>query len=185
MKYLKYWKLFELNSPLLSLSDNVDYDLISIIEGNFDKDSSILEISCGNGADSFHLKDLGYDITCTEYDDNYVNNAINLGLNCIKHDSRDKFPFDDNQFDLVYSRLGLHYFTEVELDSIFKELSRIGNSILITVKVEEDDFKTGKVIISPEKWENIINKYFNIVHFDINQGKLYGKDSKWLKIFAK
>lgn len=183
MKYLKLYESF--GSPLLSLSGNVDYEIINTIKQNFEKGSSILEISCGNAADSLYLKDLGYYITCTEYDDNYVDNAIKLGLNCIKHDTRNKFPFDDNQFDLVYSRLGLHYFTEVELESIFKELSRIGNSILITVKVEEDDFKTGKVIISSEKWKNIINKYFNIVHFDINQGKLYGKDSKWLKIFAK
>lgn len=182
MKYLKTLEAF--NSPLLSLSDNIDHQLIDVIKKNFDKGSSILEISCGNGADSLYLKELGYDVKCTELDDNYISNAIKLGLDCIKHDTKNKFPFDDNQFDLIYSRLGLHYFTESELDSILSELSRIGRSILITVKVEEDDFKTGKVIISPEKWNEIINKYFNIIDFNVNQGKLYNKESKWIEIFA-
>lgn len=184
MKYLKTY-LESFNSPLLSLSDNIDYELIDIIEKNFDKGSSVLEISCGNAADSLHLKELGYNVKCTELDDNYVNNAKDLGLDCIKHDTKNKFPFSNNQFDLIYSRLGLHYFTESELDSILSELSRIGRNILITVKVEEDDFKTGKVIISPEKWKNLIDKYFNIEIFNIKEGVLYNKPSKWIEILGK
>jgi ubiquinone/menaquinone biosynthesis C-methylase UbiE len=183
MNYLKEYKTFE--SILLNLENNLDTHLLSIIESNFIKGSSILEISCGNGADSLHLKELGYNIKCTEFDKDYVKNAIDLGLDCIKHDTREKFPFKDNEFDLIYSRLGLHYFTEEELDSIFSELSRMGSSILITVKIEEDYFKTGKVILKPEIWSEIINKYFNIEIFDIKKGLLYDKPSKWIEIFAK
>lgn len=183
MKYLKKYESF--NSTLLNLENNIDTHLISIIKDNFKIGSNILEISCGNADDSLYLKELGYNIKCTELDHNYVENAKNLGLDCIKHDTMDKFPYDNDEFDLIYSRLGLHYFSESQLDSIFSELSRIGKSILTTVKVEEDSFKTGKVILSPQKWNEIINKYFNIEIFDVKEGLLYDKPSKWIEIFAK
>jgi SAM-dependent methyltransferase len=182
MKWIKSYKLFE--SVLLNLDDNVDNHLMPIIQENLPIGSDILEISCGNAADSLYLKDLGYNIKCTEFDNSYVKNANDLGLDCIKHDTRDKFPYNDREFDLVYSRLGLHYFTESELDSIFSELSRIGDRLLITVKIEEDFYKTGKIIFSPEKWFEIINKYYNIEIFEVKEGLLYDKKSKWIEILA-
>jgi SAM-dependent methyltransferase len=184
MKYLKEYKLFE--SSLLNLSDNVDDHLISIIKKNFKPGSKILEISCGNGADAKHLKDLGYDIICTEIDDNYVRNAKNLGLKCIKHDTRNNFPFEDKQFDLIYAKLSLHYFTKDELNKIFKELRRISHNILFTVKVQDDDFKTGKIIIPPHHWIGITsNNYGSEKSFYIKEGDLYGKPAKWVEIFAE
>jgi SAM-dependent methyltransferase len=190
MKWIKTYKLFESqkdhtnNSPLLNLENNVDNHLMSIIQENLQIGSNILEVSCGNAADSLYLKEIGYNVKCTEFDDSYVKNANDLGLECIKHDTRMRFPYSDNQFDLVYSRLGLHYFTEEELDSIFSELSRIGDGLLITVKIEEDFYKTGKIILSPEKWFEIINKYYNIEIFDVKEGLLYDKKSKWIEILA-
>lgn len=43
--------------------------------------------------DSIHLQSLGYDIKCTELDPNYVKNAQDLGLDCIQHNTQDRFPF--------------------------------------------------------------------------------------------
>jgi SAM-dependent methyltransferase len=183
MKHLKTYKKFyeSIGSPLLDLSDNVDTHLISLIEKTIKRGSSILEISCGNGADSLHLQELGYRVTCTELNPEYVKNAQDLGLDCIQHDTKNQFPFSDGEFDLVYSRLGLHYFTEDELNSIFSELQRIGKKILITVKIV-DDIKTGKVILTSDKWNEIISKYFNIKIFEIKEGILYGSQSKWIEI---
>jgi uncharacterized UPF0146 family protein len=183
MKHIKTYKLFE--SSLLDLSDNVDQHLISFIKKNFKVGSKILEISCGNGADAKYLQDSGYDVICTELDDSYVNNARKLGLKCIKHDTRNNFTFSDKEFDLIYAKLSLHYFTESELDKIFKEFKRISHNILFTVKVQEDDFKTGKVIIPPYNWIGIVNNnYGHEESFEIKSGELYGKPAKWVEIFA-
>jgi SAM-dependent methyltransferase len=186
MKILKsYQKFFEsIGSPLLNLSDNVDAHLISVIQKEIQSGDNILEISCGNGADSLKLKDLGYEVTCTEYNSDYVENAENLGLNCIQHDTRKKFPFSNGHFDLIYSRLGLHYFSEEELLGIFSELKRIGKLILFTVKLT-DDIKTGKVILSEDKWKEIVSKFFNIKYFEIKEGELYGSQTKWIEILAE
>ena len=185
MKHLKtYQKFYEsIGSSLLDLSNNVDHHLISQIQMSVKSGGSILEISCGNGSDSLHLQELGFKVTCTELNPEYVQNAKDLGLNCIQHNTKNKFPFSDKEFDLVYSRLGLHYFTEEELNSIFSELQRIGKKILITVKVV-DDIKTGKVILTEEKWKEIVNRFFNIKSFEVKEGQLYGNHSKWIEIKA-
>jgi SAM-dependent methyltransferase len=183
MKRLKtYQKFFEsIGSPLLNLTDNVDAHLISVIQKEVQPGSKILEISCGNAADSLKLQELGYKVTCTEYNLDYVKNAQDLGLNCIQHDTKKNFPFSDNESDLIYSRLGLHYFTEEELLDIFSELRRIGKRILITVKVF-DDIKTGKVILEEDKWKEIVGRFFNIKSFEVKEGQLYGSQSKWIEI---
>jgi hypothetical protein len=90
--FIKFWHppskpLFKsIGSPLLNLTDNVDDHLISIIQKEVQPGSKILEISCGNAADSLKLQGLGYEVSCTEYNTDYVKNAQDLGLNCIQHD---------------------------------------------------------------------------------------------------
>ena len=193
MKFLKKFRMFENNSPLLGLQNNVDKEMISKIQKLIPTSSNILEISCGNAADAFHLKSLGYDVTCTETNVGYFDNA-NMYLDCILHDTAKPFPFNDNEFDLVYSRLGLHYFTIEELDSIFKELYRITREYLVfSVKLINSDEKLGqscvgsrvdKNILDEEAWDKIVSKYFKNVECETKEGKLYGKDSKWLEIIA-
>lgn len=182
MKILKYYKFLE--SKLLNISNNVDEELISKIEKLISPPSNILEISCGNGADSIYLSKKGYDITCTDNNTDYVNNAIDKGLDCVYHDTLNKFPFDNNSFDLVYSRLGLHYFTLNELDNIFKEISRITSKYVVFSIKTLDDIKTGKVILTKETWKDITEKYFNIISFEEKSGILYDNQSKWIEITA-
>lgn len=173
-----------MNESLLNLTDNVDYEMIKKIESVVNKGGSILEVSCGNASDALFLKKKGYKVTCTEISNDYYQNAIEKGLDCILHDTREPFPFEFNQFDLIYSRLGLHYFTKEELVDILNELSRIGKKLLFSVKIEDDNFRTGKVILSPEDWKELLSKDWNIELFEEKSGELYGSKSKWLEILA-
>lgn len=190
MKYILSKRIFEnqseLNkqSPLLDLSDNVDYELIGLIESLIPNGGKILEISCGNGADALELSQRGYDISATEYNQQYAD-FVGQKINCIKHDTRNKFPFTDNSFDLVYSRLGLHYFSEPELESIFEDISRITKGYLVfTVKLV-NDIQTGKTIFNKETWEDLVSNEFEIVSSEVKEGILYDNQSKWLEIVAK
>lgn len=171
-------------SPLLDLENNVDYELVDLIEKLIPIGSNILEISCGNGSDSFELLDRGYNVTATEYNKDYCD-FVNKRLTCINHNTINKFPFDDKSFDLVYSRLGLHYFTNKKLTVIFDDISRIVTDYLVfTVKLNQDDILTNKVIITKEKWENLTSKNFKIVSSKVKSGILYDNQSKWLEIVA-
>jgi SAM-dependent methyltransferase len=181
MKYLKTF--FETYKPLLDLVNNVDNDLLDKIK-NILPSGDILEISCGNGADAIELKKLGYTVTCTDNNKYYVDH-IKKHVNSILHDTRDTFPFSDKQFDLVFSRLGLHYFDKDDLEKIFSEINRISKSYLVfSVKLTNDDLSSDKVIISENDWVGLVEKYYKIESKEIKEGLLYGSPSKWLEIVA-
>ena len=98
---------------------------------------------------------------------------------------RKKFPFGDNEFDLIYSRLGLHYFTQEELKEIFKELNRLTNKYLVfTVKLV-NDIPTGKVIFTEDTWKDLVSEEFKIISAEVKEGILYNNQSKWLEIIAE
>lgn len=184
MKYLKKYKIFESASVLLDLKDNVDSELISKIKSLISS-GNILEISCGNGADAIKLSNDGYNVVTTELNDGYINYVNSKGVKCIKHDTTKKFPFKDGEFDLIYSRLGLHYFTEQQLREIFIDLNRLTTKWLVfTVKLV-NDIPTGKIIFTEDTWKNLVNKEFNIKSAEVKEGILYGNQSKWLEIVAE
>lgn len=189
MRYLKTYRKFNLfenriQPILLNLEDNVDNELITKIQ-NLLPTGRILEIACGNGSDAIKLNELGYDVTATDFTKEYVD-YVNQYIPCFQHDTRDEFPFDDKKFDLVYSRLGLHYFNEEELKSIFTEISRLTKKYLVfTVKLANDNLNTGKVILDESKWKEIVSDEFNIISSEVKQGELYGDESKWLEIIAE
>lgn len=182
MRYIKKYEAF--NSILLNLSNNVDIELVDRIKSLINKGDSILEISCGNGADSIALsKD--YNVVSTDTDQGYVDYTNSKGVECINHDTLKEFPFNDKNFNLIYSRLGLHYFSKYELISIFDELYRICDGyLLFTVKLV-NDIPTGKVILTKKDWEDIVNNNFTILKSDVRNGILYDNESTWLEILAK
>jgi len=189
MKYLLNRKIFENQSelnkqaPLLKLDGNADIELIEKIQSLISS-GTILEISCGNGADALELLKRGYLVFGTENNQQYADH-VNQKINCIKHDTKNRFPFPDNTFDLVYSRLGLHYFSESELQSIFKEISRITKEYLVfTVKLV-NDIQTGKTIFNKETWENLASEEFEIISSTEKEGILYDNQSKWLEMVVK
>lgn len=181
---MKHLKKFENFKSLLEIGDYVDKDLISKIESMVSKGSDILEISCGNGADAKYLIKRGYDVTCTENHEEYCDH-VNQFCECILHDTRNKFPFRDGGFDLIYSRLGLHYFKKSELVSIFSEIQRMTDNLVFSVKLSDDSIKSGKIIFSKVEWESIVeDSGFDIISSEVKKGELYGFESKWLEIMA-
>lgn len=172
-----------IKESLLKLENNIDMDMIQKIESVIDPPSKILEISCGNGSDALYLKNLGFDIKATEINNDYVENAIKIGINCINHNTKNKFPFRNNEFDLTYSRLGLHYFTLEELEGIFSEIHRISKYLLFSVKLV-NDIPTGKIILSKNDWTYLVEKNFNIISSQVKNGILYDNQSNWLEILA-
>lgn len=165
-------------SSLLNLTENIDKELMNKIESLLPNKGKILEISCGNGADAIDLTNKGYDVTATDNCQEYVDH-VSKYINCIKHDTRNTFPFHNKSFDLVYSRLGLHYFTKEELSKIFSEISRLTKRYLVfTAKIEQDNLNTGKIIMSKSDWEIPLSDKFNIISSEEKEGLLYDNQSK-------
>lgn len=188
MGYLKKFENYVSKNPLLKLKNNEDIELISKIlkEKNSGK---LLEIACGNGSDAKYLAEKGFDVTCLEKNQIYVDEVNGKGVRCIKHDITNTLPFKENQFDVVYSRLGLHYFSTDILDKIFKDIYRVCNNngiFIFSVKIESDSIKTDKVILSQNDWNDITkNSGFIIKSSVVKEGILYDMKSKWCEITSK
>ncbi|MCI8384302.1 MAG: methyltransferase domain-containing protein, partial [Clostridia bacterium] len=45
--------------------------------------------------------------------------------NVVKLDMRDKLPFQDNEFDLVFANLSIHYFSDEDTRKLMLEIKRI------------------------------------------------------------
>ena len=189
MKYILKYKKFEssyVKPILLELQNNIDKQLIDEIFSLLPNGGDILEVSCGNGADAIELAENGYNVVATDITPEYVDYVNKQNVKCLLHNTLEKFPFSDSEFDLIYSRLGLHYFNIEDLHKIFDELSRITNKYLIfTVKIVNDNLQTGKIIISKEKWEELVSNKFTIIKSKIHKGQLYNQESEWLEIIAQ
>ena len=198
MKYLKRF-LESKTAPLINMGDTKDNELLDKVAGLArHKGKKILEIACGNGSDAIALYNMGFDVTATDSNQEYVdhinqeveNSKVEVDRGKIKailHDTRKSFPATDGKFDLVFSRLGLHYFTEEELKEIFADIYRITKlygHLVFTVKLT-DDGKWGKKVLPTETWVKIVEESgFEIMNNETKSGKLYGEENTWLEVIA-
>lgn len=95
----------------------------------FPPGARILEIGCGVGSDADFFANKGYDVLATDV------SSVVLGQNKEYYtDSKAIFeqldvslplPFDDGAFQVAYSHLALHYYSDADTRAIFSELTRI------------------------------------------------------------
>ncbi len=104
---------------------------------NLNNKSKILDAGCGKGFVLYELKKIlpgltikGFDIS--KYGINNSKEEIKKDL--FEHDIRKKFPFKDNEFDLVISLACLHNLQVHELEKSIKEIERVGKKSYIMVE---------------------------------------------------
>tara|TARA_Y100000593_G_C4311446_1_gene338546 strand:- start:32 stop:715 length:684 start_codon:yes stop_codon:yes gene_type:complete len=85
----------------------------------FPKGSKLLDVGCGNGDFTYELERLGFDVCGIDFSEEH-----NLGNKFIKVDiQKDKYPFPDNHFDLVFSKSVIEHLTDPGF--LFDEVHRI------------------------------------------------------------
>lgn len=87
----------------------------------------ILEVGCGGGDLLRVLSDAGYWVTGTDFAIGAIELAKNTAprARLLVWDSRDPFPFQEGEFDLVVASLSLHYFDDETLSRIVSRISRL------------------------------------------------------------
>jgi SAM-dependent methyltransferase len=92
--------------------------------------SKVLELGCGSGNDSLGFAKAGHKVLATDFSEV----AINRNSEYFRHipdlsfdvlDIGQPMSFDANEFDLVYARLSLHYFTDEVTGRIMSEVHRV------------------------------------------------------------
>lgn len=84
-----------------------------------------LELGCGIGQYSKRLMEYGYEVISTDISEIALNEVEKFNKNILKVDMSKPLPFKDNEFDLVFSNLSIHYFSEKLTDQLINEIFRV------------------------------------------------------------
>jgi SAM-dependent methyltransferase len=155
--------------------------------GHFPKQGKLLDLGAGQGQDSRYFAKLGYDVTSTDISDSALKlskkNADKDGLNIkfIEIDIANKLPFEDNSFDIVYSHLALHYFTDEKTREVFQEIFRVlkPQGILASLFNTTEDAETTDPSYTPIEKDyykspgGLLKRYFSVDYLKDVTGELF------------
>jgi SAM-dependent methyltransferase len=141
----------------------------------FPSHGKLLELGAGLGQDSRFFAEFGYDVVATdieptvlEIDKRKLSPDIKGRVEFKQMDLRHHFEFDDEEFDVVYAHLSLHYFSEKMTKQIFSEINRVlkkGGVLAFLVNSTTDpEYGTGNQI-EPDFFqiEQATKRYFSVI----------------------
>ena len=142
----KHWNKSHIGHPVDRLPSNYARDK----EKYFPRSSVVCDLGGGDGVDSLYFIQKGHKVYLYDISDiglekakaraakeNVENKLVVQQIDL----SEDKIPVSDNFFDIVYSRLSIHYFYKDRLIEILKDIYRVlkqGGVSFIVVKSPED-----------------------------------------------
>lgn len=109
--------------------------ILELIKSEIKEKDNVLEAGCGNGEFALILKEtLGIDIIGMEISESGIKKTKNKGINVIRADLQSKFPFREEEFDVIFSGQVLEhlYNPDFFLDECFRVLKKGGKLILTT-----------------------------------------------------
>ena len=91
----------------------------------FNNKGICLELGCGIGQYSKRLIEYGYKVISTDISDIALNEVKKFNQNVEKVDMSMPLKYDNNSFDLVFSSLAIHYFSEEKTAQLMSEIHRV------------------------------------------------------------
>jgi SAM-dependent methyltransferase len=201
MKILKSYKTFEdvqswndfhslksknPNNPQLIYERDVDSYKIDKLLYDLEPGARVLDLGCGDGVDAMYISSKGFNVSALDL------SPVIIDENKQKEPNIDWQVYDigsanlPGEFDLIYCRLSLHYFTAEEVNIILKDISeklKPGGLLYFTVKSQSFDekIKTGKQFLHKKQWLMLLNQHFKNINVLEYSGKLYNIPSRWLE----
>lgn len=170
--------------------------------------SKILDIGCGVANDSIYFAKNGHLVLASDISEVAINKnkkrfgeSANLTFSII--DIAEPLNIKDNEFDMVYARLSLHYFTDKATKQIFKEIHRIlkpkGLLCFICKSIADPEYGIGKKIENNMYEENghtrhffsedyvreCLKDSFTIKKLENGKEKFYKENSAFVKVVAE
>lgn len=168
--------------------------------------ANILELGCGDGNDSIYFAEQGHQVIATDFAEVTIDankhRYNNPNLQFIQQDISAPLDFKDEQFDVVYARLSLHYFTDEVTGRVFDELARVlkaGGLLCFMCKSTEDRLYGKGDLIEQDMYEldghvrhffseayarKLLAKNFTVTSLQTGQEDMYGKVSGFVKVIA-
>ena len=113
----EYWKE-HINKALeedLWINDYKDY-----LNGG-----TCLDLGCGIGQFSKWFIENGYEVISSDISKIALEKVKEFNSIVVNVDMREKLPFDDNKFDVVFANLSIHYFSDSDTKELMNEIKRI------------------------------------------------------------
>ena len=150
----------------------------------FNNKGICLELGCGIGQYSKRLIEYGYKVISTDISDIALNEVKKFNPNVEKVDMSMPLKYDNNSFDLVFSSLAIHYFSEEKTAQLMSEIHRVlknGGLFVGSVNgLEGYDIIKDTAIRLEENFYFNKGKYIHL--FDDKELNKYFKDYQILKI---
>ena len=111
------------------------------------KDTEILDLGCGIGADTLYLIERGFHVLSCDFSREALNSIQKniVGSKTKYFDMFDSFPFADESYSVIIADLSLHYFDDTTTTHIMKEIKRIlkEDGILLSRVASTNDVNFG------------------------------------------
>ena len=150
----------------------------------FNNKGICLELGCGIGQYSKRLIEYGYKVISTDISDIALNEVKKFNQNVEKVDMSMPLKYDNNSFDLVFSSLAIHYFSEEKTAQLMSEIHRVlknGGLFVGSVNgLEGYDVIKDAAIKLEENFYFNKGKYIHL--FDDKELKKYFRNCQILKI---
>ncbi len=113
----EYWKE--------NINKSLEEDLWIIDYKDYLNSGLCLDLGCGIGQYSKWFMDNGYEVISSDISKIALEKVKEFNDNVVNLDMREKLPFEDNKFDLVFANLSIHYFNETDTKNLMSEVKRI------------------------------------------------------------
>ncbi|GLY53062.1 class I SAM-dependent methyltransferase [Lentzea sp. NBRC 102530] len=103
-------------------------DLALTAAATLDRPGRVMELGCGRGHDARYFAECGHSVVATDISPVALREAKSLGGDAVTYvaaDMTSSLPAGDECFDVVYSRLSLHYFTDDVTRRVLSEIHRV------------------------------------------------------------
>ena len=84
-----------------------------------------LDLGCGIGQYSKWFMENGYEVISSDISKIALEKVKEFNSNVVNLDMREKLPFEDNKFDVVFANLSIHFFSDSDTKNLMNEIKRI------------------------------------------------------------
>ena len=84
-----------------------------------------LDLGCGIGQYTKWFMENGYEVISSDISMIALEKVKEFNKNIVNLDMREKLPFIDNMFDVVFANLSIHYFSDLDTKKLMNEIKRI------------------------------------------------------------
>lgn len=87
----------------------------------------VLDLGCGIGQYTNYFIEKEYDVVATDISKKALDylSSKNSKVKTVLQDMTDKLKFNDNEFDIVFANLSIHFFNEKDTQNLLNEIHRI------------------------------------------------------------